>query len=110
MNINNDRLKSILINTKYWFDKTYGNTYYSSQITLNFGENDESKHCIPFTYGNPDNADYFVLHFICNKYNIPFCRQKLRESGVKIHIFEPVKATKRDVKAFGEMYADITLW
>ena len=45
------QLKTIDIQAKEWRDKKYGNSYWSSEITLNFGESNEETYNIPFSYG-----------------------------------------------------------
>lgn len=34
-----------------WFDKTYGNTYFSALITVDFGMSTEKVYKLPFRYG-----------------------------------------------------------
>lgn len=44
-------IKTIDVNCKEWRDKTYGNTYYSARVTINYGMPNERGYCIPFQYG-----------------------------------------------------------
>ena len=44
-------LKTIDINAKEWFDQVNGNSYFSSVVTLNFGQPNEKKIILPFQYG-----------------------------------------------------------
>jgi len=105
------RLQTIRIETKYWFDRTFGNSYYSSQVTLNWGMDDEASFCVPFHYGNPDSASYDIIGALCARYNIKnWSWAKLHELGIKKYTGRPIKALQRDVKAFGKEYEDMTLW
>jgi hypothetical protein len=42
------KVKTIDITAKEWFDKTFGNSYFSAQIILNYGLKDQEKYCLPF--------------------------------------------------------------
>jgi hypothetical protein len=100
------RLQTIRIETRYWFDRTYGNSYYSAQVILN----DETKFCVPFCYGNPENAHLEIIGVLCAMYNIKnWSWSKLNELGIKIYIGSPVKVLQRVAKAFGNEYEDMTL-
>ncbi len=45
------KIKTIDVNAKEWFDKTYGNSYFAGTITLNYGMEDEETFLMPFQYG-----------------------------------------------------------
>jgi hypothetical protein len=45
------KLKTIDINAKEWFDKINGNSYFSGEITLNYGTKTEKTLSMPFQYG-----------------------------------------------------------
>jgi hypothetical protein len=45
------KLKTIDINAKEWFDKINGNSYFSGEITLNYGTKTEKTIKMPFQYG-----------------------------------------------------------
>jgi hypothetical protein len=47
-------LKTIDIEAKEWRDKVNGNSYFSSDITLNYGMNDQEIIKLPFQYGYGD--------------------------------------------------------
>lgn len=44
-------IKTIDLHITRWFSPTYGNTYFSGQIVLNFGLCDETTLPLPFQYG-----------------------------------------------------------
>lgn len=45
------KIKTIDITAKEWFDKINGNSYFSAQVTINFGMKTEKSFSIPFQYG-----------------------------------------------------------
>lgn len=45
------QVKTIDINAKEWFDKVNGNSYWSAQVTINFGMPDAKTIYVPFQYG-----------------------------------------------------------
>jgi hypothetical protein len=104
------KLKTIRIETLYWFDRVYGNSYYSAQVTVNWGMNDEASFCVPFRYGNPDSVSIEIIGALCARYNIKnWSWAKLDDLGIKKYTGRPTKALQRDVKAFGKKYEDMTL-
>lgn len=44
-------MKTLDIKALSWLDKTYGNTYFSTLITIDFGMNTEKVYKLPFRYG-----------------------------------------------------------
>lgn len=46
------KIKTIDIQAKEWFDKTYGNSYFAGVITINFGTPTEKQYKMPFQYGS----------------------------------------------------------
>jgi uncharacterized protein YdgA (DUF945 family) len=54
-------VKTIDINTKEWFDKINGNSYFSANVTLNYGLNDSVNIKIPFQYGYGDHSKYVCI-------------------------------------------------
>jgi hypothetical protein len=51
------KIKTIDIQSKEWFDKVNGNSYFSAIITLNFGLIDQKTINVPFQYGY---GDYYI--------------------------------------------------
>ena len=49
------QLKTIDINAKEWRDKINGNSYFSSDVTLNYGMNTQETIKVPFQYGYGDH-------------------------------------------------------
>ena len=52
------QLKTIDINAKEWRDKINGNSYFSSDVTLNYGMQNEETIKLPFQYGYGDQYYY----------------------------------------------------
>lgn len=51
-------IKTIDINAWEWFDKVNGNSYFSAEVILNFGYEDQVNLKIPFQYGYGDHYVY----------------------------------------------------
>jgi len=49
------QLKTIDINAKEWHDKINGNSYFSSDVILNYGMNSQETIKVPFQYGYGDH-------------------------------------------------------
>jgi len=83
------KISTLDINTKEWTDKKYGNTYFSSQITINYGMKTEKTVYLPMQYGYGSHAedmakkklielklmrkpksDFLGLHNLCSKRKI----------------------------------------
>ena len=58
------QLKTIDINAKEWRDKINGNSYFSSDVTLNYGMENEKVIKLPFQYGYGDQYVYESLREI----------------------------------------------
>jgi len=54
------KIKTIDIQSKEWFDKVNGNSYFSSQITLNFGMENQQNIFLPFQNGYGDYSYYMA--------------------------------------------------
>ena len=58
------QLKTIDINAKEWRDKINGNSYFSSDVILNYGMQNEQTIKLPFQYGYGDQYVYESLREI----------------------------------------------
>jgi len=58
------QLKTIDINAKQWRDKINGNSYFSSDVILNYGMNNQKTIKLPFQYGYGDHYVYQSLREI----------------------------------------------
>lgn len=98
------KIHTIDLQAKEWFDKVNGNSYFSAQITLNFGLKNQETIKIPFQYGYGSQFEHEALkklqamgHFT----DIYSSLYRVKEYGVILRTSK-VNALKRDVKAFGE--------
>ena len=49
------KIKTIDIQAKQWFDKINGNSYFSANITINYGTDTQQNIFLPFQYGYGDH-------------------------------------------------------
>ena len=49
------KIETIDVIAKDWFDRINGNSYFSAQITINFGMKDQKNFGAPFQYGYSDH-------------------------------------------------------
>lgn len=65
------KIRTIDITALEWFDKVNGNSYFSAEITINFGMKSQREYSLPFQYGYGD-------HYI------DMAKQKLDKVGEKL--------------------------
>jgi hypothetical protein len=53
--------QTIDINAKHWFDRINGNSYFSAEVTINYGQADAQTFILPFQYGYGDAYIYASL-------------------------------------------------
>lgn len=92
-------LKTIDIQTKEWFDKVNGNTYFASLITLNYGLNDEVVLKNGFQYGYGSQSETEAFKTVKNFLNIEnmSLNQYCQENNIVVRINKK-SALKRDLK------------
>ncbi len=61
------KIKTIDLQTKEWFDRTYGNTYFSALVTINFGLATEKRIKLPFQYGDSSLAEQVTMADLVSK-------------------------------------------
>ena len=59
-----NQIKTIDLQVTEWFDKTYGNSYFSAIITINFGMANQKRLFMPFQYGYGNHAEYEAFKLI----------------------------------------------
>ena len=97
------KIKTIDNQVKTWVDKTFGNTYFSSRITLNFGMKDQKEFRVPFEYGY--SSFDFKAFDIISKNSENLTPQNVRDlvRNKDIIYRENINPSKRiEVKAWGE--------
>jgi hypothetical protein len=78
-----DEIKTIDIQVLEWFDKANGNSYFASEVTINYGMDNEDTFVIPFKYGYGDHAIKVSLKEIQKRYEgTPSYIYEIRELGV----------------------------
>ena len=48
-------MKTVDVNAKEWFDRTYGNSYFSMNVTVDYGMETESTFYVQMQYGYGDH-------------------------------------------------------
>ena len=72
------KLKTIDINAKEWRDKINGNSYFSSDVILNYGMSNQETIKVPFQYGYGDHYVYQSLREIQKLFpKSKWCRKNL---------------------------------
>lgn len=101
-NINN--VNTIDVNALSWFDKVNGNSYFSAQVTLNYGTPEAVTFALPFQYGYGDQYRYEALSLLIEKgYLIEGANwYDIKEMGI-ICRFSKNNAKKAEVKQFGQL-------
>lgn len=64
------KIKTIDIQAKEWFDKTYGNSYFSAQVTINYGLKSAVSWGLPYQYGYGEQYIHEAFKSIRKKLNI----------------------------------------
>lgn len=100
-------MKTIDLIGKEWFDKVNGNSYFSAQLTLDYGTEKEKTFFIPFQYGYgnqyEDEAKRILTEFnlISAKYGqslYSYCK----ENGIILRSTKQANCKKKDVVNHGK--------
>lgn len=92
------QVKTIDINAKQWFDKINGNSYFSADIVLNYGQPDQQTIVLPFQYGYGDAYIYTALRELKEAGHITAANTAdLRDSGVILRTNKQKNCKKRDL-------------
>lgn len=65
------KIKTIDIQAKEWFDKINGNSYFSMNITINFGMSDQESFYVPIQYGYGDQYRHEAFEELQKRSFIP---------------------------------------
>ena len=93
------KILTLDINAKEWFDKVYGNSYFSAEIVINYGMNDSHTIKLPFQYGYGDHYQFMAIKelqkqgFTDKKY-----LHDLRDDGIIVRTNMQRNCRKRDLK------------
>ena len=97
-------MKTIDVQAREWFDRVYGNSYFSARITVNFGMPGEFEIRLPFEYGYGDyykQATLKALQDIGLLLGITALWQARDKFGIIIRASKQEKCLKRDVVQWG---------
>jgi hypothetical protein len=93
-------MKTLDINSREWFDKINGNSYFSAEIVINYGTPSERKYFLPFQYGYGDHYKYQAFELLQDNHEIPdninhLWQLKDTQTIVRAN---KIKALKRELK------------
>lgn len=101
------KIESIDLHAKEWFDRTYGNSYFTAVATVNFGLPSVADVCIPFQYGYGSHYETEAMAALVAKGYLPdeaagnpmaiYCR----DHGIILRSSKETGCRKRDVVAYG---------
>ena len=97
-------MKNIDVNHLHWFDRTYGNTYFACEVTVDYQLPTESNFVIPFTYGYGEHYKTIVKKELVKRGVIPegtdyvYIDRYCRENGIAYRETSR-KALKRELTA-----------
>jgi hypothetical protein len=98
------KIKTIDIQSKQWFDKVNGNSYFSAIITLNFGLIDQKTINVPFQYGYGDYYIDSALNQLKTENYLPVDANILwkycNENNIQLRTSKKQNCSKSEVKNF----------
>lgn len=100
-------IKTLDIQGKEWFDKVNGNSYWSAQVTINFGMEDEKTVYVPFQYGYGRTFEYEAMRqlqmdgILSNDEAILTPSRFCAENNITLRSSIKTGCKKADVKAWG---------
>jgi len=90
--------KTIDIQGKEWFDKTYGNSYFSAVVTLDYLLPTQKTIVLPFQYGYGDSYTQAAAEALGLKAPLSY---SAREAGIMLRANIECGCLQRDVKRWG---------
>ena len=106
--MNTKEIKTIDVNAKEWFDRVNGNSYFSAEVTINFGTKEAESFKVPFQYGYGLHYLYVVWQRLQDyqDFKCSSCAPLWRwceERGIILRDNKVENCKKRDVVAFGTL-------
>ena len=89
------QIKTIDVQAKEWFDKVNGNSYFSMNITVNFGLKSKKMIYVPMQYGYGDHYKYMAIETIKKELN---CFKKYDKMQGYFKVYEDCKIIARHSK------------
>ena len=101
-----EKLQTVDLQVKRWWDKVNGNSYFSARMILNYGMETEKTFFIPFQYGYGNFPEQKALELLKEKgyaNSEHYSMWKFTESEKVIYRFTDHGFTlQKEVKHFGE--------
>lgn len=100
-------MKTIDLIAKQWFDKVNGNSYFSAQITIDFGTDKEKTFFMPFQYGYGSHYEYEAKNLL-TEFNLISANYSqglysyCKDNGIILRSTKHEKCKKREVIAHGK--------
>jgi hypothetical protein len=104
------KIKTIDIQAKEWFDKVNGNSYFSAQVTINYGMKTAKTIYLPFQYGYGSHYQDISMQELVKQgfikdsekgnFNEPVWRYCERKNII-LRYSKDESCKKRDVVSFG---------
>jgi hypothetical protein len=106
------KIKTIDINAKEWFDRVNGNSYFSAQVTINYGMKTAKTIYLPFQYGYGEHYKDMAMRELMKQKIVKdagfsgngtteaiwrYCERK----NIILRYSKQENCLKRDVVAFG---------
>jgi hypothetical protein len=88
-------IKTIDVQAKEWFDKVNGNSYFSMDITINFGKNNQKTIYVPMQYGYGDHYRFIAFKTIKKELN---CFKTIKENDGYWNAYDKYKIISRHSK------------
>lgn len=96
-----NEVKTIDIQAKEWFDKTYGNSYFAGEVTINYGIEGQRSYIMPFQYGYGDSYKNRAMQVLEENGEIDTDREYiLRDRGIVIRANIERKCKQRELKQY----------
>jgi len=95
-------IKTIDVQAKEWFDKANGNSYFSMNVTVNFGMKTEQSFYVPMQYGYGDHYRDEAFNELQKRGFIPQQKnvrdwQYYKNNGITAHYSKQENCKKRDL-------------
>lgn len=101
------KIKTLDIQAKEWFDKINGNSYFSGQVTINYGLKNEKTLFLPYQYGYGDSFEQAAKEILIENGFISAEWHELisrycRDNKIILRSSIQTDCKKRDMKEFGQ--------
>lgn len=96
-------MKTLDITAREWFDKVNGNSYFSAEITTDYGTSEQKTYFLPFQYGygNQYETEAKAILTEFNRISASYgqnLRQYCQDNSIKYNANKITNCKKRDLK------------